>query len=742
MLTDLGVAFDPISGQGWLGDRSGCSFGAKCGAHDYCTIRGVQCPLDHQDADMGAAYAAIDSNDKWHYKGTLKDGRPWFESDSAGDPLRYLYYSSRAGGHLLSATAPLLDADEPWVGDNNQVRLLSGGAQFPEGTWSEARLYCGHDTGPAAAGCSRHERGGDSKEAYYWCDNNGPVSVSCTCSAEGTITSLHPPSALPPSSSPRQCDMTGDNGIAAPAACADTSNGATDSHGSTCADYVSDTSWCGNYDDDDFMARFMCCACDGGTVPFSAASRAGQSVSKTCAIYEAEDAAIDPDGGITVDDRHAGFTGTGFVDYKAREGEYIEWTVNCDAAAGCDASVSWRYALQRGSRDLDLNVNGRKVQTVLFPAWGSSWKDYTSTKEISIALESGTNAIRLTSIGRSGANVDSMTVCKPLGAFNCPLEGYEYRASTRGCQCESATGQPLSTGEVCMAAGQLLGAIATAHEVLGEGACTTGDFTCIEQGRRACDYVRLHGYQGSIDCFAFSLGKAGDTGGVQLLSSGASFRGDSVAPVVAPVIARIVASSTCAPDAWIGYDGKTCGECSALVKVRDNGGTCAGFCSLQGLACVEGWDDETNNQCSIGAEVKSCDHSYGRTSDAICSCAPLPTPALAACTDTDNGVTVMTGGCGPHLTQTVCETSATIYDNEYFTASVMCCACGGGSTLDYNIDTASVSPMCLTDPDGLRSDAGWSTFVAARTHLWHSEAVALASFAPLNDPTVRACSQP
>ena len=130
---------------------------------------------------MGAAYAAIDSNDKWHYKGTLKDGRPWFESDSAGDPLRYLYYSSRAGGHLLSATAPLLDADEPWVGDNNQVRLLSGGAQFPKGTWSEARLYCGHDTGPAAAGCSRHERGGDSNQAFYWCGNNGPVSVSCTC---------------------------------------------------------------------------------------------------------------------------------------------------------------------------------------------------------------------------------------------------------------------------------------------------------------------------------------------------------------------------------------------------------------------------------------------------------------------------------------------------------------------------------------------------------------------------------
>ena len=178
-----------------------CTDQGGCSAHDYCTMTGVQCPLEHQDADMGAAYAAIDDDDKWHYKGTLKDGRPWFESDSAGDQLRYLYYSSRAGGYFLSATAPLPGADDPWEGDNSQVRLTSGSAQFPEGTWSEARLYCGHDTGPAAAGCSRHERGGDPIQMFYWCNNNGPVNVSCTCSAEDMLSSCeHPPS--PPDTPP------------------------------------------------------------------------------------------------------------------------------------------------------------------------------------------------------------------------------------------------------------------------------------------------------------------------------------------------------------------------------------------------------------------------------------------------------------------------------------------------------------------------------------------------------------
>eukprot|EP00964_Phaeocystis_antarctica_P065282 scaffold39359_cov69-Phaeocystis_antarctica.AAC.2 len=87
----------------------------------------------------------------------------------------------------------------------------------------------------------------------------------------------------------------------------------------------------------------------------------------------------------------------------------------------------------------------------------------------------------------------------------------------------------------------------------------------------------------------------------------------------------LATEAICAPEAWVGYDGETCGECAALVKVRDNGGTCAGFCSLQGLDCVEGWDDETDNECSLGAAVKACDHSFGvGTSDAVCKCAQPP----------------------------------------------------------------------------------------------------------------------
>ena len=90
---------------------------------------------------------------------------------------------------------------------------------------------------------------------------------------------------------------------------------------------------------------------------------------------------------------------------------------------------------------------------------------------------------------------------------------------------------------------------------------------------------------------------------------------------------------TTTPYKWVGYAGKTCGECAALVKVRDNGGTCTGFCALQGLVCTEGWDDETGGECSHDATRQHCDHHYGTTSDAICKCAQSPAMVDSAIVD-------------------------------------------------------------------------------------------------------------
>ena len=46
-----------------------------------------------------------------------------------------------------------------------------------------------------------------------------------------------------------------------PLGCIDETNGATDSYDDGCNYYDDNPTECGNYDDEDFKANSMCCAC-------------------------------------------------------------------------------------------------------------------------------------------------------------------------------------------------------------------------------------------------------------------------------------------------------------------------------------------------------------------------------------------------------------------------------------------------------------------------------------------------
>merc|ERR1719359_328348 len=154
-----------------------------------CTISGLACPDEHTDTDMD--YTHIDSsNNKWIWSGTTSDGRSWYENDDVSFMVKYLYYSTRAGGWLLTATAPDLSAADPWVGNNNQVRF-SGQAHgdSPDGVFHDAQIYCGHDTGDPADGCWNHPRG-DGRDMYH-CGNDGTVTVSCASSFTITSSNVH-----------------------------------------------------------------------------------------------------------------------------------------------------------------------------------------------------------------------------------------------------------------------------------------------------------------------------------------------------------------------------------------------------------------------------------------------------------------------------------------------------------------------------------------------------------------------
>ena len=120
--------------------------------------------------------------------------------------------------------------------------------------------------------------------------------------------------------------------------------------------------------------------------------------------YEAEDAFR---AGPAVQAEHHGYTGMGYVDYLAASGQYIEWTVDVDLAG--DYELIFRYALGYGDRPLEIQVNDVVIEPSLsFPSSGG-WKDWGMVTTVA-TLNADANTVRATSIGYSGANVDSLTV--------------------------------------------------------------------------------------------------------------------------------------------------------------------------------------------------------------------------------------------------------------------------------------------------------------------------------------------
>ena len=113
------------------------------------------------------------------------------------------------------------------------------------------------------------------------------------------------------------------------AVCVDSDEGAADSTGGACTDYIDDPDRCGLYDDEDFDSASVCCACGGGTTGISDGSDAGEP-SDTGAVGE-DDTGIVDDGDADADDGE-----TGPVPGEACEtGGYV---YDC---AGVCISVGW-----------------------------------------------------------------------------------------------------------------------------------------------------------------------------------------------------------------------------------------------------------------------------------------------------------------------------------------------------------------------------------------------------------------
>ncbi|WP_163539466.1 pectate lyase [Gracilibacillus sp. YIM 98692] len=123
-------------------------------------------------------------------------------------------------------------------------------------------------------------------------------------------------------------------------------------------------------------------------------------------LKEAEDANGD---GIIIDNKHAGFTGDGFVDFNPNvPGGYIEWVVELPVEA--TYNVDFRYAHAGGSnRPAEISVNGETMQELEFPPTGD-WAEW-KVEGTKLQLPAGENVIRLTATGaEGGGNIDHLRI--------------------------------------------------------------------------------------------------------------------------------------------------------------------------------------------------------------------------------------------------------------------------------------------------------------------------------------------
>lgn len=151
--------------------------------------------------------------------------------------------------------------------------------------------------------------------------------------------------------------------------------------------------------------------------------------------YQAENATIS--AGL-VESNHAGFTGTGFVNYNNATGSYVQWTVTIATAGRYDLVL--RYANGTTvNRPMDIVVDGTVVQSGLsFPGTGAwaSWQTATVTRD----LTAGSHTVRATATTvNGGPNVDKLTVttaAPPVQSFTVVAAGdiaEQCTASSSSC---------------------------------------------------------------------------------------------------------------------------------------------------------------------------------------------------------------------------------------------------------------------------------------------------------------------
>lgn len=127
--------------------------------------------------------------------------------------------------------------------------------------------------------------------------------------------------------------------------------------------------------------------------------------------YEAEAATVH--GGVIASNR-AGYTGSGFVDYGAAAGGYVQFPVTATRTSVSTLTLRFADPAAAG-RPVDVSVNGNLVYQALPLAHTAGTNTWQSTT-ITAMLRSGTDTVRVTAAAAGAASLDLDSLTVAVGA--------------------------------------------------------------------------------------------------------------------------------------------------------------------------------------------------------------------------------------------------------------------------------------------------------------------------------------
>lgn len=152
------------------------------------------------------------------------------------------------------------------------------------------------------------------------------------------------------------------------------------------------------------------------SVPASSLAPSSQAASSApvtqTVVYQAEAGSLSQ---AAVEANHAGYSGSGFVNFDNLVGSYVEWTVNQTGAG--NATLKFRFANgTTANRPMAISVNGVVVNSALVFNGTGAWANWAE-QSLSAYLNAGSNVIRAVSTTSDGGpNLDQLSVTSALVA--------------------------------------------------------------------------------------------------------------------------------------------------------------------------------------------------------------------------------------------------------------------------------------------------------------------------------------